>query len=557
MLEVGGLTAGWAGLARWHLLVAQFDRGQNFLNLWRAWRADPLRPRMLHVVALTAHAPAISFLFGNEAAEAETESDAASLAKQCWGLVSGMHRLSFDDGHVLLTLCVGDRARMLAQEDFAVHGVLANDTDAAEAQAFAAALPRHCRRGALLAATLDTPSLRHTLQQQGFSLVPAPPKTSADVYPLRGAFQPAWGVRRRAEAVEPTRALVIGGGLAGAGAAASLSWRGWQVSVLDAAEEPASGASALPAGLLAPHSSPDDSLLSRLTRSGVRVTLDQAAALLVAGEDWALTGVRERRGSDVRQLPDLGPGQEAWQCRDTPHDSDVWHAAGAWIKPRALVRAWLSLPGIQWRGSSQVGRLVRTANEWCALDADERALASAPLVVVAAATQSARLLPQALTLHAVRGQVTTGSIEPHWVLPASPVNGNGHFLPGVPDPQGRQWLTGSTYVRGDLSLEHRRDEDAANLQRLKTLLPAVAEQLASSFERSAVRSWVGIRCSSADRRPLLGEAAPGLWVSTAMGSRGLTFAALCGELLAARLHCEPLPLPQRLAQALSLQRQLR
>jgi tRNA 5-methylaminomethyl-2-thiouridine biosynthesis bifunctional protein len=35
-----------------------------------------------------------------------------------------------------------------------------------------------------------------------------------------------------------------------------------------------------------------------------------------------------------------------------------------------------------------------------------------------------------------------------------------------------------------------------------------------------------------------------------MGSRGLSFAALCGELIAARLHDEPLPLDARLAQAL-------
>ena len=35
-----------------------------------------------------------------------------------------------------------------------------------------------------------------------------------------------------------------------------------------------------------------------------------------------------------------------------------------------------------------------------------------------------------------------------------------------------------------------------------------------------------------------------------MGSRGLTFAPLCAELLAARLHGEPLPLESKLAQAL-------
>jgi tRNA 5-methylaminomethyl-2-thiouridine biosynthesis bifunctional protein len=39
-----------------------------------------------------------------------------------------------------------------------------------------------------------------------------------------------------------------------------------------------------------------------------------------------------------------------------------------------------------------------------------------------------------------------------------------------------------------------------------------------------------------------------------MGSRGLTFAALCAELLAARLHGEPLPLDRRLALALDATR---
>jgi len=69
-----------------------------------------------------------------------------------------------------------------------------------------------------------------------------------------------------------------------------------------------------------------------------------------------------------------------------------------------------------------------------------------------------------------------------------------------------------------------------------------------------VRAWTGVRCVSDDRRPFLGEVQPGLWVSTAMGSRGLTFAALCAELLAARLHGEPLPLERRLAQSLDTER---
>jgi hypothetical protein len=72
-----------------------------------------------------------------------------------------------------------------------------------------------------------------------------------------------------------------------------------------------------------------------------------------------------------------------------------------------------------------------------------------------------------------------------------------------------------------------------------------------------VNAWVGVRCASGDRRPLVGpltEEANGLWACTALGSRGLSFAALCAELLAAQWHGEPLPLPAALAKALGTQR---
>ena len=73
--------------------------------------------------------------------------------------------------------------------------------------------------------------------------------------------------------------------------------------------------------------------------------------------------------------------------------------------------------------------------------------------------------------------------------------------------------------------------------------------------RHTLHAWTGIRCASTDRRPLVGplheDVPDGLWLSTAMGSRGLTFAALAGELIAAGVHGEPLPLARKLALALS------
>jgi tRNA 5-methylaminomethyl-2-thiouridine biosynthesis bifunctional protein len=73
-----------------------------------------------------------------------------------------------------------------------------------------------------------------------------------------------------------------------------------------------------------------------------------------------------------------------------------------------------------------------------------------------------------------------------------------------------------------------------------------------------VRLWSGTRCVTHDRLPLVGplEASPssGLWICTGMGSRGLSLAALCAELLAAYIHSEPLPLEHTLSKSLFVNR---
>jgi tRNA 5-methylaminomethyl-2-thiouridine biosynthesis bifunctional protein len=554
-----GLPAAWRGQPQWTVLETGFGLGLNFLATWQAWRADAQRCRMLHFVSLEAFPVSAEDVVRGAAAHQDLLPLARELAARWWGLVPGVHRLSFEGGRVLLTLAVGDARAQLRELSLAADSVFLDGFDPQRNPAMwelplLKAVARCCRRGAGLATWTVAGQVRRDLQQCGFVLdkVPGlPPKRDC----LRGRFDPAWPLRREApaRATDVGDALVIGAGLAGAAAAASLARRGWRVQVLDAAPQPAAGASALPAGLLAPHTSADDGLLSRLSRAGVRMTLEQARALLREGEDFAGTGVLECR-SDPRPLPDLGPGQEDWQRWSDEVARTLWHAAGGWIKPAALVRAWLGQPGIAFRGAVPVAALRRGAHGWQALDPGDAVLAQAPLVVVAAAVDSAMLLGDRLPLQPVRGQVSWGLHGGDLPLPATPVNGNGHFLPDVPLPEGRAWLSGSTYVRGDRSLEVRAAEHAANLERLRELVPDAAAALRPFFDRAHVRAWTGVRCASSDRRPLVGQIGAGLWLSTAMGSRGLTFAWLGAELLAARLHTEPWPLPLRLAAALDIRR---
>ncbi|MCE3270720.1 MAG: hypothetical protein K0S57_1117 [Ramlibacter sp.] len=566
-LEGCGLPGAWEGRPQWRVLDTSFGAGLKFLALWQAWRSDPLQPRLLHVAAMVARPPAADDLQAAAQTYPLLQPLAQALASQWQGLLPGFHRLSFEEGRVLLTLCVGDRAAMLREQAFRADAVFLDTLDDASPWTLDSlkAVTRLCRRGALLAARTVAESTAHDLQTCGWQVQVRPGLAAAGAA-LAARHDPAWPVKAldRDSDVVAGEAVVIGAGLAGAAAAASLARRGWQVRVFDAAGAPAAGASSLPVGLLAPHQSPDDNLLSRLSRAGVRMTLEQARQRLARGLEWADTGVLEWRGSDHRALPAFGEALRPWSREATEAqkqaaaiavtDTAWWHENAGWIEPAALVRTWLREPGIRFVGERAVAGIVRDGARWRIDDADGLRLAEADLVVVAAALGSNALLGDRLPLHAVGGQVTWAPREDALALPPFPVNGNGHFIPHVPLVERGAWITGSSYRRGEADASVRDEDTLANLERVRAVLPAAADAMAAAIDAGTVRSWSGVRCASADRRPLVGELAPGWWVSTAMGSRGLTFAMLCAELLAARLHAEPLPLEARLAQALDAAR---
>jgi tRNA 5-methylaminomethyl-2-thiouridine biosynthesis bifunctional protein len=573
-LQGCGLPAAWAGRSQWRILEPGFGLGLNFLAAWQAWRSDPARPRLLHFASIEAWPVSVDDLLRAAAFEPELDPLAQELASRWQGLVPGFHRFSFDEGRVLLTLCVGDVAPMLRELDFRADSVFLdgfNPTVNPEMWSLGTlkGVTRLCRRGATLATWTIAGQLRRDLQTCGWQVEKCaglPPKRDC----LKGHYEPAWEVKGLPPDHERAagECIVIGAGLAGAAVAASVARRGWSVRVLDAAAAPAAGASSLPAGLLAPHQSPDDNLLSRLSRAGVRITLQEARQRLAAGIEWQATGVLEWRGDDDRPPPAIGDALLPWTREASeaqksaaglaPAQAAWWHENAAWIEPAALVRSWLRTPGVRFVGSQRIDRVVRDGEDWIVEGADGVGLARAPLLIVAAALGSQALLAERVQLHPVRGQV---SWAPHDAdaasLPPFPVNGHGHFLPRVPLVDRNAWITGSTYGRGDADPGLRGEDVAANLQRVREVMPRAADVVQSATARGELRSWSGVRCASSDRRPLVGELEPGLWLSTAMGSRGLTFAALCGELIAARLHGEPLPLEARLAQALDAARQSR
>ena len=98
-------------------------------------------------------------------------------------------------------------------------------------------------------------------------------------------------------------AAIIGCGLAGAATAIALAKLGWHITVYESGDNPASGASALPVGMLSPHHTTQPTPLSRLTAQGLSVTRSHLQTYLPDGQGWVATSVENFKQDERHGFP--------------------------------------------------------------------------------------------------------------------------------------------------------------------------------------------------------------------------------------------------------------
>ena len=585
-LDGTGCVERWRGRRQFVVLENGFGLGVNFLAIWQAWRDDPARPARLHFVSIERHPlPTSAFV---DAVPPQLRDLGAQLASQWPVPVAGLHRCEFEQGRVALTLAFGD-ARSIAPElrlgaDAIFLDGFAPDRnpemwDASLLRSIARLARADCR-----AATWCTArAVRETLANAGFD-IELRPGFGGKRQMLVGRYAPRYTVRRHEPPTPYTgerSAVVIGAGLAGAASAHALARRGWSVRVVDSAP-PASGASALPWGLMHPQFAVDDNLLARLTRAGSAATARALERVAPRGAQagvavWQRDGFfqvvdmadadRWRSALAALRLPReyvewLSTEQAARRLGVSPARDGLWWPDGRLVSPPQWIRALLDDPAITLVPAA-ADALERDGDDWLVLGTRREPVARAPLVIIAAAGESPRLIAsKVLPFQSVPGQVTFVRAEALRSLQAG-LGGDGTLL-RAPDGQ---LAVGATYETPIGAVNVPLDERAAtrsNLARLERLL-------AHPVEVRVEGRYCGERCVARDRLPYAGavpdEAAAlaneqlrgahlddlprraGLFASFAHGSRGLTFVTLAAELIAARAEGEPLPIERALADA--------
>ncbi len=250
-----------------------------------------------------------------------------------------------------------------------------------------------------------------------------------------------------------------------------------------------------------------------------------------------------------------------------PVQHPAWFfAGGGWVHPAGLAASWLRRAGTmsEFAGSRPVQRIRQTQGLWQLLDAQGRLIDSSATLILANAIDALRLLGMSdAPVVAVRGQLSVldqaddappaqgwhpGCLFPATVTCCPPIDGT--------------LLFGATAQPGDDDARVRAEDHLHNLQRLRRLVPGSVPEL----QPDRLQGRVGWRCVSSDRLPLIGAApgpltAPaqrlsqvprqsGLYVFTALGSRGVGWAALGAQVLAAMIAGGPVPLGTPLVDAI-------
>ncbi|MBR0565069.1 bifunctional tRNA (5-methylaminomethyl-2-thiouridine)(34)-methyltransferase MnmD/FAD-dependent 5-carboxymethylaminomethyl-2-thiouridine(34) oxidoreductase MnmC [Azoarcus sp. L1K30] len=584
-----GLPERWRGRERFVIVETGFGLGVNFLATWAAWRADPERSASLHFVSCELHPFTVDDLVALHARWPEFAHLASELHTAWPGPIPGVHRLHLDSNRVFLTLHFGDARDGLAQLDcradaFMLDGFSPSCNPELWSPKVFHLLGRMAATDASLATWSVAGEVREGLRRAGFE-VERVPGFAGKRQMLRGRYsasrpRPDMPSATTAARQDPAarRAIVIGAGVAGSAVAERLAARGWTVDVVDAADRPGQGASGNHAGVLRPLPSLDDNRMSRLTRAGTlygwrHVRRLRQAGLSVRAEacgvlHLARDAAQEAKMRAVAERLSLPSGllrfvdaDEASRIGGWPVPlGGWWFADSGWVQPPSLCEANLAAhpEHIRPHFGRHVAALEYEDGNWLAADADAKPIASAPVLILAAGTGLARFAhAAALPVVSARGQVSLLAAETG-SAPRVVMCRMGYVSPAVDGLR----CAGATFDVDDDDTQLRERDHRENLEKLEAMLPGYTEGIYS--EHLAGR--VGFRPASPDRLPMIGAVPavdsvapgtplediprqPGLYALSGFGARGLVWASLAGELLAARINGEPLPIERDLATA--------
>ena len=409
-LQGNGLPARWAAYPGDHFTIAEtgFGTGLNFLLSWQAWReSPPSRPR-LHFISLEKYPLRRDDLARALAAWPSLAPLARQLLADYPGLAPGQHRLVLENGAVTLDLWWEDAADALPDlasraqpwvDAWYLDGFAPARNESMWCPEHFLAMARLSREGASFATFTAAGAVRRGLAAAGFRVEKAPGYGRKREC-LRGELQhrpeapppsiTPWDLPSGIQQT-PSRAMVVGAGLAGCHVARALAERGLHVEVLEAGAVAGEGSGneqgILFTRLSRRHSALTDFALQSFCFASHRYRHLFDRELLQPGVDGDLCGSFQQLAdreelaameAALTGVPDLARVVDAGEANSLlgiqQPRGGYWFPRSGWLHPPAVCRALLDHPQIELREDCGSLALQRVTSGWTA-SAGDRVLA--------------------------------------------------------------------------------------------------------------------------------------------------------------------------------------
>lgn len=606
-LQHNDLHQRWDALpAHAHFCIGEtgFGTGLSFLCAWQLW--DQLAPASarLHFVSCEKYPLSKTDLQRALALWPELRPWAEQLLAQYTDLTTGWQRFTLAKGRVTLTLLIGDVLDTLPQLDAQVDAwFLDGFAPARNPEMWQAALYEQLARLSTTNTTLATFTsvghVRRGLQAAGFTMrkVKGYGRKREMLCGQLSSIAPTdwvapWFKRPQTRFVSERSVLIIGAGLAGCATAFSMARRGWQVTVIERHAHAAAEASGNTQGILYCKLSPHQTLLSRYIQASYTYCLRLLHETLPQSESsWKACGVLQLCTDDKERQRQLALADQGYppgflHAVDAEQASAIagvkvdrpglFFPSAGWVNPPSLCQALLQHPNIRLLNHCEALQLEQHDDgQWHALDHHQQSLAKATATVICSANDSRHFnQTSSAPLKAIRGQITHLPATEFSTQLRSVLCAEGYISPA----RKGEHHVGASFRFDRLDNQPSSEENTSNLGLVHSLSSQLAEALQlEQQDPASLSARAALRCTSPDYLPMIGPVAdaeafsrdyamlgkdaskqpstpthwhPGLFINAGHGSRGLVTCPLSGELIAAWLENEPLPLPQDLVAAI-------
>jgi len=577
-LQHNDLAQRWQHLVSPTFTIAEtgFGTGLNFLCACRLWLQTAPANARLHFISIEKYPLTLAQMQQAHAIWHDLAEVSQVLLTQYGALAEGVHRFTLFSGRILLTLHIGDVQTVLPQLETPMDAWFLDGFAPAKNpemwQEHIFARMAHLSHATTTFATFTSAGLvRRGLLAHGF-LVKKTEGFGRKREMLYGQFS---GQTPHKPMHTPSTAIVIGGGIAGCATANALAIRGIKVTLLERHANIAQEASGNPRGVLYPRLAGHNNAADTLAISSYLFTLRLLGQLGLNADALSQCGLLQlacnaRESTRIEAIATRGltemlvrhvNADEASQLAGIPLSFSGLHfAGGGWVNPQAFCEALIQHPNITVQTNAQVTTLSQTPQQWHVHTQLEQGL-SADMMVIANANDALKLTQSAhLPLTAVRGQMTTVRATEESVQLKTVLCTEGYITPAMDNAH----CLGATFAKEDTALDVREEDNQTNIDMLKSVSPNLMD-----LANQARSGRAALRCTTPDYLPVVGQllnaeqltqyppkhkthasALPwqhGLYVNIGHGSKGLTTAPLCAELLASMVVGDPLPVDTTLA----------